>query len=473
MGKSLEQVYLTIQFNKLESIDVIGSHIKDWFWIGKIISSGERLTCQEIMEDETINYSETTFLDRINDCSQATQSHLVLKNLHLSCECYIENGYLTQTILMTFERFCEVKRIIEDYLDQKMQQQGLYAYIRDYQEYLSQNLFFLDEREQYLEKDSLNLRKMRNDEHQIVIDCSQLPGYDLIVDKLCLTSCWKMWFSSNYYHLIPKQAFLDVQQVDKIEELPGEIVKIMLFDSPNHWQLPSNLVFQRLFRKQLGFDQIEWINGVGVLEDPYTEFIKTPKMMQMIQYQNEQMQPVAKTEASHFVSRMFNYSEKMYVEARRRGQLNYQAYFPFETIDTKESLAYWILNTEYCLDYGIEALTYYIDYYLRALQKLSTQEKRPTLLKFYLPEKALDLLSLQKLMVSLSDKKYLVYPAIEKNHYLIVKYGQTISVKFDEATQLREDAKNWCQPEEGKESETPQRFDDKIKNYFSRDRVEK
>ncbi|MGX7030933.1 hypothetical protein ACWN8B_06185 [Vagococcus zengguangii] len=473
MRKSLEQVYLMIQFNKLESIDVIESHIKDWFWMGKIISAGEPLTYQELVDDHTINYSETAFLHKIVSWSEEAETHLIAKNTHLSCECYVENGYLAQTILMPFERFHDVKRIVEDYLDQKMQEQGLYAYIRDYQEYLSHNLFYLDERKQYLVHDLPNLRQMKNDQSEIVIDCSQLSGYDLMFEKLCLTSCWKMWFSSNYYHLIPKQAFLDVQQVDRIDVLDNEVVRIMLFDSPNNWQLPANLSFQRLFRKQLGFDQIEWINGVGVLEDPYAEFIKAQHMIQMIQYQNENMQPVAKTQATHFISRLFNYSEHVYLEARRSGQLNYQAYFPFETIDTKESLAYWLLNTEYCLDNGVEALTYYIDYYLRALRKLSKQDNRPTLLRFYLPEKAFNQLSEDQLINALLDKQYLVYPAIDKNHYLVVKYGQTISVRFDQANYLRSDAKNWRQPEEKLDDETKERFEDKIKDYFMRNRIKK
>ncbi|MGX6961783.1 hypothetical protein [Vagococcus xieshaowenii] len=473
MRKSLEQVYVMIQSNKLESTDVIESQVNDWFWLGKLLSNQDILLYQEIVEGDLVEHDERVFSKKIPTWSKQIRTHLTAKNNQVSCECYVENGYLAQTILLSFERYKEMQSLIEDYIDCRMMNKGLYAYIRDYQEYLSHNLFYLEERDQYIEQELPLLRKMKNDEHETVVDCSQLSGYDLMYERLCLTSCWKMWFSSLYYHLVPKQAFLDVQQVDSIEELDNEVIKIKLFDSPVDWPIPANQHFQKLFRKQLGFDQIEWINGVGVLEDPYAEFIKAPQMIQMIQYQNDYLQPIEKNKATHFVSRMFNYTEQVYIESRQHGQLNYQAYFPFEIKETKENLAYWLLNTEYCLDGGTEAFTYYIDYYLRALQKLSMYKKQATVLKFYLPEKAFNQLALDNLVQSLTEKKYLIYPSLDNNHYLVVKYGQTMSIQFEQANKLREDTKNWRQPTEDEIKEKQESLDDKIKNFFHQNSVKK
>lgn len=284
-----------------------------------------------------------------------------------------------------------------------MEVHGVFAYVRSLEEYLSHNIQSLSDREEDELTFPQDLPKMYNEEREIIVDCSQLAGFDVSFRSLCLTSCWKMWVTSAYYHFIPKKAFLDVQQVERIEELANDVVQITLYESPFEWRKERNIAFQYLYRDQLGFDQFEWSNGVGVLREPYTEFVQLGTRTQMIQYQNTSLQPTMKSQARHFTTHLYGMTELDHIEGRRFGQLNERAYFPWQDVSKKTMLAYWILNPLYTLDSGVNAFSFYIQQYLDAKLKSESEDHYQAILRFYVPGELLTGLPLDELTQSLGE----------------------------------------------------------------------
>lgn len=442
MMKNREKIYLVFQSNTLETSKEVTGIVTDWYLLSQIVSSST-LTYYEGLDGEKRKIEASELNHELSELKKESTCYFEIKNAEIESQLTLFNQKIFQSILIEKSVFEKFKVIFLDYLDQLMIKHGLYAFARSYEEYLVHNLEDVAEREQLVTEHPVEIRLMKNDMGEVMVDCSQYSGYNLIYNELCLTSCWKMWFSMDYYHLIPKQAFLDVQQVDEVKELPAEVVRVTLFHSPFDWKLKANREFQSIFRRQLGFEQIEWINGVGILEQPCTEFIQSQDKTQMIQYQNKNMQPVEKTEATHFTARIFNYAQHLYIESRRSGRLNYQAYFPFEISETGERLVYWILHPEYCIDDGIEAFRYYIDYYLEAQNKLVSPEKLKTNLNFYIPISIYKKLDKKKLKHMFTSSEAKLYQVEDPFQLYIAKNGESLTVQFRPIESLEEDARNW------------------------------
>ncbi len=314
---------------------------------------------------------------------------------------------------------------------------GLYAYIRCIDEFLSNNTQSMRDRLEEEIDSPADLPKMYDDQQEVIIDCSQLPGYDSYFKGLCFTACWKMWYAPDYYYVIPKQAYLDVQQVEDIVELQHDVIRVRLYENPLSWNHPHNVEFQFSYRDQLGFDQLEWSNGVGVLREPCTEFIRIGTNTQMIQYQNESLQPTTKSTARHFTTRVYNYENHHYLEGRRFGTLNNRAYFPWRDATKKVMLAYWILNPSYMLDQGIHAFEFYIKQYIKAA--ISDEETRNyrAVLRFYLPEEAIETMSVDNLVQHLDSNHINVKKRNAKKHLLQIETEDVdLHVEFVDVKQL-------------------------------------
>lgn len=241
---------------------------------------------------------------------------------------------------------------------------------------------------------------------EVIIDCNQFSGYDLSHEGLRFTSCWEMYYSPHYYRMIPKQVFLDIQQVEYVKEHQNGIISVQIYRDPFKWQEAVNLQFQMYYRDQLGFDHLAWDNGVGILKAPFIEYVYTEQSIQTIQYQNEKMQSTQKKYASFFVTRSYNFVKDEYREKRIKGRLNTQAYFLWIDEQRAQMMFYKIIDPRISLDNGIEAYCYYIREYLEISVEDEKYQEYLVTLRFYIPSENLMQLPLNEIREKLSYIKF-------------------------------------------------------------------
>ena len=122
------------------------------------------------------------------------------------------------------------------------------------------------------------------------------------INGFCLTSCWRMYFSEYYERVLPLVIIKDAQQVEqkKIQTMEEGVVMVELYRDPFQWDHPANLSYQRLFRDQIGVDQLTWDNGVGICENRLLNTRFGHQLIQTIQYQNDRLQSHRQTQSDPF-----------------------------------------------------------------------------------------------------------------------------------------------------------------------------
>ena len=297
--------------------------------------------------------------------------------------------------------------VIRDYIRTRMFQYGVVAYLRSYDEFVYNNTTNIDERLLIETQEEIRfLPKIKRADGEIIIDCNQFSGYDLSYQGLCFTSCWEMYYSPYYYRVIPKQVFLDVQQVEWVKEYENQVVGIQLYCDPFNWKAKVNQQFQTYYRDQLGFDHLVWDNGVGVLKTPFIEYAYTDKSVQSVQYQNRLMQPAPKNKATFFVTKSYNFEKDEYKEKRMKGALDTQAYFPWLDEQCAQMMIYKVIDPSVTLDNGVGAYCYYIREYLEITVEDEKYQEYLLILRFYIPSDILKRVPLKEIREKLSDIKF-------------------------------------------------------------------
>lgn len=398
MSHEPQQLYVVTQLRSFTSNQAIRDAVSDWLTLCQILVTPKKYYIDD--EAELLDFDVTMIQGKIDSLELALEKDVLIsiKAIEGEFSIHIYQGHLRERLLINEAIYQNYQPVIEDYIDQRMEKNGLYAYVRSIDEFLSHNTQSMSDRLEEEIASPAELPKMYDDRQEVIVDCSQLPGYDSYYKGLCFTACWKMWYAADYYHVIPKQAFLDLQQIEEVSELERDVIRVTLYEDPLLWDHPNNLKFQFSYRDQLGVDQLEWSNGVGVLREPCTEFIKIGNDTQMIQYQNASLQPTPKSEARHFTTRVYNYDARNYIEGRRFGTLNNRAYFPWRDATKKIMLAYWILNPSYMLDEGIHAFEFYIKQYIKAAVSDEETKNYRAVLRFYMPEEAVKKMSIDHLV---------------------------------------------------------------------------
>lgn len=436
MSNEPQQLYIVTQLRSFASNDAIRETVSDWLTLCQILVRPQKYYIDD--DTELLDFDRGLIKERINalEINQQGDTLFSLKATEGEFSIHIYQGHVRERLLINEELYQNFKPVIDDYINTRMEKNGLYAYIRSIDEFLAHNTQSMSDRLEEEISSPDDLPKMYDDQQKIIVDCSQLPGYDSYFKGLCFTACWKMWYAPDYYYVIPKQAFLDVQQVEAVVT-SHDVIQVTLYEDPLAWEHPSNLKFQFAYRDQLGFDQLEWSNGVGVLREPCTEFIKIGANTQMIQYQNESLQPTTKSTARHFTTRVFNYDNHHYLEGRRFGTLNNRAYFPWRDATKKIMLAYWILNPSYMLDEGIHAFEFYIKQYIKAAVSDEETKNYRAVLRFYMPEEAITSLSIDNLVQYLDTHHINVKKRNAKKHLLQIETADVdLHVEFVDVKQL-------------------------------------
>lgn len=338
---------------------------------------------QHLTEDENLRI-------RVNAQGGEFQIHISKLNLH-------ERTILDGMIFLSYQT------MIEDYWDTRMVRNAIYGYIRALDEYLYNNVEKIEKRNFEMASELAKLPKRYNDDKTVIVDCNQLAGYDIYFKGLCLTSCWKMYYSSLYCQIIPKPIFMEVQQVQAVEEIGNQMIKVTLFKDPFNWDLPVNQKYQRLFRDQMGFDQLAWNNGTGVLRPPFIEYAFVEEGIQTVQYQNNYYQPVEKKRATYFVTRKYDTIRQKYIVNRTKGILNAQAYFPWIDEKSRKMMNYRVLDPKMAIDEGLSAYEFYIRQFLEIEVLDKKYDDFVSVLRFYLPKDAIKQIPLDALWDKLFD----------------------------------------------------------------------
>lgn len=397
--KKTGKIYMVTQ-RVVSSLEELKQEILDWLSFSRILTTPESY---RFGDDPFQSFDLLALTHRVQRLSKAEDLWMKVNGPDGEFQVHISKMTLHERTILDGNLFSAYRSIVENYCDTKMEKNGVYGYIRAFDEQLYSNVEVIGKRTFENESEIKALPKRYNSKKEIIIDCNQLAGCDIFFKGLCLTSCWKMYYSSLYFKLIPKPIFLEVQQVDTIEELANQVVKITLFKDPFNWNVPANLKYQRLFRDQMGFDQLAWTNGTGVLRPPYIEYAFSQEMIQTVQYQSDYFQPVEKKSATYFVTRSYDYLQQKYVENRTKGILNAQAYFPWIDEKSRKMMNYRVLNPEMAIDGGLSAYEFYIRQFLEIEVLDQKYDHFVSVLRFYLPKEAMKEIPLEALWDKLVD----------------------------------------------------------------------
>ncbi|MFV0558302.1 MAG: hypothetical protein ACK5MW_06650 [Enterococcus sp.] len=397
------RMYATIQYVALDQ-SLIHEHINDWLSLARILYEPLHM---KIWDGEKEAFSLTKLKQLLQELPPHEDLSIALWSDENQSSLFLINGSLLEKHLVTKGVFFENKFLLNSYLEAQMQKRGLFAYVRSFNEYIYHNTRRISDRLQFETPSKVEqLPKVKDKLGEIQIDCNQFAGYDIYYRGFCLTSCWQMYFSPRYRKLFPLEIIEDIQQVEEVSKLEHGILKIVLHKDPYKWDEPQNLAYQRLFRDQIGIDQLVWDNGIGVLREPFVEYVFTDYMIQTVQYQNERLQPTQKNKATHFVTRTYDLLHNDYKERRVAGVLNARAYFPWVDEEGMKMMNYIVVTPEYTLDEGLAAYEFYLRRYLEIDVEDPRYQHYLVVLNIYIPDRFVHEVPYQHLKNEMLDIKF-------------------------------------------------------------------
>jgi hypothetical protein len=380
--KKTEEILIVEQYTGFQ-LNELHAAILDWLALTRILTTP---TLFQLNKKEKETFILETLVEQIKEVKENEDFWWLLEAPDAKFQIHIKNKSMFCSSFLTKKIFEKYEILIKDYLVPRLEKHGIFGFLRSFDEYQFNNISNLKLRTFDTLKEQQALPKIYDVDRNVAIDCNQLAGFDLYFEGLCFTSCWQMYFSKYYYRYIPKAVFEAVQQVYQITPYQNGLLGITLFKNPWHWDADVNLKYQRIFRDQIGFDQLAWENGVGLLREPYIEFAFEKSRVHTVSYLDNYGQPAPKRKSSIFITRMYDFTKGLYAEHRLKGKLNAQAFFPWIDESSKKMMNYCILNPEYALDMGVTAFEFYIREFLELELEndLNYQRYLPTL-RFYIP----------------------------------------------------------------------------------------
>lgn len=394
-----EKIYMVVARADF-SLEELKKDVFDWLSFLRIVTIPESY---RFGDEKAQPFNLQTITHQIQQLTEEENLWIKVNSQGGEFQLHISKLKLHERTILDGTIFLDNQTMIEDYCDTRMIKNGIYGYLRPLDEYLYNNVELIEKRTFETDSEIAMLPKRYNDKKTVIVDCNQLAGYDIYFKGLCLTSCWKMYYSSLYCQIIPKPIFLEVQQVQSVEEMDNQVIKVTLFQNPFNWDLPINQKYQRLFRDQMGYDQLAWNNGMGVLRPPYIEYAFVEDVTQTVQYQNSYYQPVEKKDATYFVTRSYDKLHQKYVVNRTKGILNAQAYFPWIDEKSRKMMNYRVVDPKMAIDDGLSAYEFYIRQFLEIDVFDQKYDEFVSVLRFYLPKEAIKQIPLDALWDKLFD----------------------------------------------------------------------
>ncbi|KAF1300132.1 hypothetical protein [Enterococcus sp. JM9B] len=397
-----ERVMATIQYRSL-SKKMIQRHTQDWFVLIRLLYEPIYM---KIAEESYTQFSLIRCRETIEQLGTHEDFSIIVGNGTNESTFYLFEGELLEKHIIQRKIFEEKRELFLNYVETQAHQKGLFASIRSYDEYLYHNTEKIEQRLLFETQEEVDeLPKRKNFRGEVIVDCNQFSGYDVNYRGFWLTSCWRLYFHTSYHQIIPLPLFADIQQVERVQQI-DELVIIELYKDPFRWDESANANYQRLFRDQIGIDQLAWDNGVGIFREPFVEYAFNGNMIQTVQYQNDRLQPIEKKKASHFVTRTYDIVRRHYQEKRVKGELNARAYFPWVDEQGMKMMNYLVLNPEYAIDEGFSAYMYYIRNYLEINVCDENYPEFKAILTIYIPDDYLKKIPFKKLKETMTDIRF-------------------------------------------------------------------
>ncbi|MFC4771645.1 hypothetical protein [Enterococcus hermanniensis] len=421
-----QRLYSLSQLHHLEQND-LQVILTDWLIISRLLFEPDEMIINGVEQPFKQNELKQLLIDcRIND-----DVWVQLKNKYEETSIHLLGDTLLEKSILQKHTFEYWEVVYLDYLNQRLEKFGSFAYLRSYEEYLFHNTSDLSDRRIFESaEETQELPKMKGLNGDLTVDCNTFPGYDVFYKGVCLTSCWRIFLGRHYQKLFAKPLLLEIQQVESVNEV-GSGIWFELYKDPFQWNEPANLKFQQLFRDQLGISQLAYTNGVGTLRQPYIEFAFDDTIVQTVQYQNDQFQPIEKSQASYFVTRTYDFLTNHYQVNRMKGGLNALAYFPWIDDDSERMMNYRVLYPELTLDKGLRAF----EYYIRSSIEYEIQDMRyqdyTAILQLFIPKHAFLDFPTEELKKRLKDMT--IHQISRKNDSLtfsLEKEGKHLMVYF-------------------------------------------
>lgn len=401
--KKTDKLFATIQYISLNTA-AIQKHTQDWLVLTRLLYTP---TYMEINKEDRKRFSLKDIRNLLDSLGRSEDLSIVVGNDQNQSRFHLIEGNLLEKHLLAQETYQNHQGMLLNYIDVQMATKGLFGYLRSYDEFLFNNTESIQQRLTFETVEEIDqLPMMRTKEGEIAVDCNQFAGYDIFYKGFCLTSCWRMYFSSRYRQIIPIPVIEEVQQVEKVEKMSNDVLLVELYRDPFRWDEEINTNYQRLFRDQMGIDQLAWNNGIGILREPFIEYAYTDNMIQTVQYQNERMQPTQKKEATRFVTRTYDLVREQYQEKRVKGVLNARAYFPWVDNQGMKMMNYLVLNPEYSLDDGLAAYEFYIRNYLEIEVDDEKYPEFMVVLNIYIPDEYVRKVPFDTLKQNMRDIKF-------------------------------------------------------------------
>lgn len=421
-----QRLYSLSQLHHLEQKD-LQVLLTDWLIISRLLFEPDEMVINGLEQP----FEQIKLQQLLADCKINEDVWVQLKNNHEETSLHLLGDTLLEKSILQKKTFEYWEIVYLDYLNQRLERFGSFAYLRSYEEYLFHNTSDLSERRTFESAEETHvLPKMKGLNGDLSVDCNNFPGYDVFYKGVCLTSCWRIFLGSPYQKIFAKPLLLEVQQIESVTEI-GEGVWFELYKDPFQWKEAANLKFQQLFRDQLGISQLAYTNGVGILKQPYIEFAFDDTLVQTVQYQNDQFQPIEKSQATYFVTRTYDFLTKQYQVNRMKGGLNALAYFPWIDDDSERMMNYRVLYPELTLDKGLSAFEYYIRNSIEyEIQDLRYQDYT-AILQLFIPKRAFLDFPTDELKKILKDMT--IHQISRKNDSLIFsleKEGKHLMVYF-------------------------------------------
>lgn len=394
-----EAIYGVIQYHSL-TVNTTKRHLQDWLILVRILYTPEQMV---LNNEKPTAFSLAKCTKVIQDLKESDDLSLKIFTSENESSFHLVEGNLLEKHLFSRNVFLTHKETITSYVAFQMKTKGLFGYLRSYDEFLYNNEENVQLRRKFEDSETIaGHPKIRIDD-EVFIDCNQFAGYDIFYKGFCLTSCWQMYFSQRYHQIIPLRIIEEVQQVERVVKLSDEVIMVELYRDPFKWEDPLNLAYQRLFRDQMGIDQLAWNNGVGILREPFIEYAYSDNMIQTVSYQNEKLQPTNKKAATHFVTRTYDILRGQYQERRIKGVLNAQAYFPWVDEQGMKMMNYLVINPSYALDDGLAAYHFYIRNYLEVEVSDARYHEYTAILNIYIPDELLVKIPYEQLKQRMPD----------------------------------------------------------------------
>lgn len=168
-----------------------------------------------------------------------------------------DDGIMSLSCMLTKDIFVNNREHILSYLDQLMENKGLFAYVCSSEDWFwqnTENLYYYKVKGKSLR--GVKTKKSRTFPDEDIVDAKYNPGYFHNVNGLMFGSCWMMWYGKGYFQYIPKPLLMSFKDCYENKQLSNDCIRITLYEDLWQYDKRKNRKRQWRFRRHVGLDEV-------------------------------------------------------------------------------------------------------------------------------------------------------------------------------------------------------------------------